>query len=386
MAEDQDIELSSTDGSNPHPWYGGLEFRTLAESIPALVFVGDSDGANIYTNIQFQRYSGLDADELLGDGWLDTIHPDDRKRAAATWQESWTKGKEYDTKYRFRKFDGEYRWHLVRGAPVRDREDNIIRWIGSCTDVDDLIGNIAMHTQAEEILSALGTASDIIVHAKDAEGRFIFANQAVIDAVSQKRQFFFGRTANDLAIDHDESKEMEQSDRRVRMSKTPETVQESWTIPGTQTRSLRSTKVPLSLPDGTTGTATLSVDVTEMTTLNEKYEQTLVHSKNRVDSLPIITWVADDQGKLVEANQAWFDYVGFDQALGIHFEDLVASEAINEFQSQWQFCLDSGELLDISTTLRDAITGANVSRRALAIPMERLISGISTRYWYGSFS
>lgn len=386
MTIDQNLESQNRANSSSHPWYGGLEFRTLAESIPALVFVGDSDGTNIYTNMQFQRYTGMEAEELIGDGWLNTIHLDDRERAAATWLESWTKGSQYDTKYRFRRFDGEYRWHLVRGAPVRDANDNIIRWIGSCTDVEDLIGTIAMHTQAEQILSALGTASDIIVHAKDAEGRFIFANQAVIDAVSQKRQFFFGQTANDLAIEDSESKDMEQSDLRVRMSKEPETVDESWTLPGTQTRYLRSTKVPLPLPDGTTGTATLSIDVTDSNELSDKYAQTLVHSRNRVDSLPIITWVADDQGKLVEANQAWFDHVGFNQALGIDFKDLVATDSMDDFFNHWQFCLDSGELMDIPVTLKDEITGTQVSRRALAIPMDRSISGASKRYWYGSFS
>lgn len=368
------------------PWYGGLEFRTLAESIPALVFVGDANGANIYTNIQFQRYTGRKKEDILDDGWLATIHPDDQKRAAATWLESWTKGKKYDAKYRFCRFDGEYRWHLVRGAPVKDGSGNIVRWIGSCTDIEDLIAHINVQTQAEEILEALGTASDVIVHAKNAKGEFIYTNAALVDTVKQERQFFDGKTVGDIVGSDLERNTIEEHDKLVQLSGKAQTVVEKLTPTGLNTRHLLSTKVPLPLPDGSTGIATLSVDISNSVELEEKHKELLVHSRNRIDTIPTITWVTDCAGKLVEVNQSWHDHSGLGKVFGMSFDDIIASGSNEQFFDQWQFCIETGEVLDIGVELKDDLAGTQVTRRALAIPMDRIDAGVNKRFWYGTFS
>lgn len=118
-----------------------LEFRALAEMIPALVFMTDSAGANVYVNAQFQRFCGVPASALMGDGWLSALHPDDRTRAAESWHRTWALGERYDVRYRFRRFDGEYRWHIVRGMPLKGADGGVVRWIGSCTDIDDLVAS-----------------------------------------------------------------------------------------------------------------------------------------------------------------------------------------------------------------------------------------------------
>ncbi len=368
------------------PWYGGLEFRTLAESIPALVFVGDANGANIYTNIQFQRYTGRKKEDILNDGWLATIHPDDQKRAAATWLESWTKGKKYDAKYRFCRFDGEYRWHLVRGAPVKDGSGNIVRWIGSCTDIEDLIARINVQTQAEEILKALGTASDVIVHAKNAKGEFIYTNAALVEIVKQERQFFDGKTVGDIVGSDLERNTIEEHDKLVQLSGKAQTVVEKLTPTGLNTRHLLSTKVPLPLPDGSTGIATLSVDISNSVELEKKHKDLLVHSRNRIDTIPTITWVTDGAGKLVEVNQSWHDHSGLGKVFGMSFDDIIASGSNEQFFDQWQFCIETGEVLDIGVELKDDLAGTQVTRRALAIPMDRIDAGVNKRFWYGTFS
>lgn len=369
-----------------HPWYGGLEFRTLAESIPALVFVGDANGANIYTNVQFQRYAGVEAEEMLDDGWLKTIHPDDRDRASATWLESWAKGAKYDTKYRFRRFDGAYRWHLVRGAPVRDGNDNIVRWIGSCTDVEDLIAHISVQTQSDKILQALGTAPDLVVYAKNADGQFIYVNGAADKTIDQLRQSFLGKTLDDLAVDKTEAKAILEVEALVRASGVAHTQFEKWTSQVSGTRHFRSIKVPLPLPDGSVGIAALSVDTTNFMKLQEKYEETVVHSRNRIDTIPTITWVSDEHGNLTEVNQAWHDHAGFNAGSGVDFKDIIIPDAQEKFFDHWQFCVETGEILDIEIEVKDEISRTTEIRRVLAIPMDRMDSGVSKRFWYGTFS
>jgi PAS domain S-box-containing protein len=127
-------------------------FRTLAEAMPTLVFMADADGANTYTNPQFQEYAGVTAEALLGDGWLDVVHPDDRAHVAETWAASRRGGEAYNAEYRFRRRDGAYRWHMARGRPVRDPEGRITTWVGAGIDVHDAFEARAALERANETL------------------------------------------------------------------------------------------------------------------------------------------------------------------------------------------------------------------------------------------
>jgi PAS domain S-box-containing protein len=114
-------------------------FRVMSDTMPAFIFVSDRQGANIYTNAVFQHFTGLDGAALLGDGWLQALHPDDRARAATTWTRACQSGEPYEAEYRFRRDAAGYRWFLVRGTPMRDGEGRIVQWVGACIDVQDVI-------------------------------------------------------------------------------------------------------------------------------------------------------------------------------------------------------------------------------------------------------
>ncbi len=66
------------------------------------------------------------------------VHPDDLDRTVKLWRNCLATGKFFEIEHRFKRgYDGEYRWHLGRALPVRDNEDNIIKWFGNQTDIDD---------------------------------------------------------------------------------------------------------------------------------------------------------------------------------------------------------------------------------------------------------
>ena len=72
-----------------------------------------------------------------GEGWNGMFHPDDQDRAWARWRHSLTTGDPYEIEYRLRHHSGEYRWTLGRALPVRDNDGNIVRWVGTCTDIHE---------------------------------------------------------------------------------------------------------------------------------------------------------------------------------------------------------------------------------------------------------
>lgn len=114
-------------------------FRTLADTLPALIFVADDRHDNIWVNESFVGYTGLSAEELQGRGWTRAVHPDDLDRATMTIQASWQGVSPHVAETRFRRADGVYRWHLVRGNPIRDDDGYILQWVGAATDIQEMV-------------------------------------------------------------------------------------------------------------------------------------------------------------------------------------------------------------------------------------------------------
>ncbi|MDA3814358.1 MAG: ATP-binding protein [Candidatus Cloacimonetes bacterium] len=114
------------------------EFRSLAESMPQIVWATRPDGWNIYFNQIWLDYTGMTLEESYGHGWNKPFHPDDQQRAWDAWQDATQNNGIYSIEARLRRFDGEYRWWLVRGVPLIDENDKILKWFGTCTDIEDI--------------------------------------------------------------------------------------------------------------------------------------------------------------------------------------------------------------------------------------------------------
>ncbi|MEG4207759.1 PAS domain S-box protein [Microcoleus sp. Pol7_A1] len=115
-----------------------LLYRVLAEAIPQIVWTARPDGWVDYFNQRWFEYTGLTLEETQGWGWQLTLHPDDAEDSVERWNTSVQTGMTYEVEYRFKRAsDGAYRWHLGRALPVRDAEGKILKWFGTCTDIDD---------------------------------------------------------------------------------------------------------------------------------------------------------------------------------------------------------------------------------------------------------
>ena len=112
-------------------------FRSLAEAMPQIVWVTLADGFVEYFNSNWFHHTGRTELESLGSAWMDALHPDDRESTAERWNKATSSGQPYEVNYRFRGATGDYRWFLGRGLPQRDDAGTIIRWFGTCTDIDD---------------------------------------------------------------------------------------------------------------------------------------------------------------------------------------------------------------------------------------------------------
>lgn len=114
------------------------EWRDLIETLPQIVWITRPDGWHTHFNQQWLDYTGLTLEESLGHGWNPPFHPEDRARATAHWDQATSTGEPYEIEYRLRRHDGVYRWMLGRATPLHDDSGRIVKWFGTCTDIEEL--------------------------------------------------------------------------------------------------------------------------------------------------------------------------------------------------------------------------------------------------------
>jgi PAS domain S-box-containing protein len=154
------------------------EFRSLAESMPQIVWATRADGWNIYFNQQWVDYTGMTLEESYGQGWNKPFHPDDRQRAWDAWQNATQNNATYSLECRLRRFDGIYRWWLVRGVPQLNAAGETVKWYGTCTDIEQIKQADEEHQETRSWLAAALQSMTDAVFISDADGNFIETNHA----------------------------------------------------------------------------------------------------------------------------------------------------------------------------------------------------------------
>mgnify|MGYP006188380721 CR=1 FL=1 len=112
-------------------------YRLLADMIPQHIWTAAPDGYHTYFSRRWQEYTGMAEEQTKGEGWFELVHPEDRERTMARWQQSLRTGEPYTIEYRFRGRDGQYRWFLGQAMPFRNEAGEIICWFGTLTDISE---------------------------------------------------------------------------------------------------------------------------------------------------------------------------------------------------------------------------------------------------------
>jgi len=110
--------------------------RLIIDTIPTMAWSLRSDGVLDFLNQRWRDYTGLSLEEAIKDE-TGTVHPEDLSTALEKWVAAKATGEVYEDEMRLRRADGEYRWFLVRVAPLLDQHGNVVKWFGSSIDIED---------------------------------------------------------------------------------------------------------------------------------------------------------------------------------------------------------------------------------------------------------
>ena len=97
---------------------GAAQYRRIADHAPVMVWAAAPDRRCTYFNRRWVEFTGRPADAHLGDGWLESVHPEDRDRCLAAYARAFSAVQPFEIEYRLRRADGEHRWVLARGVPL----------------------------------------------------------------------------------------------------------------------------------------------------------------------------------------------------------------------------------------------------------------------------
>ena len=115
-----------------------LNLRQMTETIPEMLWSATPQGAIDYCNARVLDYSGFSVEELMGNGWMKLLHPDDGDQAVREWMSCVATGAAYRVEVRiFRAADRMYRWCVMSALPLRDQPGRILKWYGTIVDMHD---------------------------------------------------------------------------------------------------------------------------------------------------------------------------------------------------------------------------------------------------------
>jgi PAS domain S-box-containing protein len=112
------------------------ELLGIIETIPAMLWSASPAGELTHLSQIFLEYRGASFQKFVDRGW-EGLHPDDREKTSKAFFRAIETGESFNVIHRYRRADGEYRWHHVRGEPLRDPHGKIIQWYGLSIDIDE---------------------------------------------------------------------------------------------------------------------------------------------------------------------------------------------------------------------------------------------------------
>jgi PAS domain S-box-containing protein len=181
-------------------------YRSLVLATAQIVWLTDATGEVTSDMPMFRAFTGQNQDEILGRGWIDALHPEDRERTAAVWRNAVQNRTAYDTEYRLRRKDGEYRLVNARGVPVVESDGRIREWVGTCTDItarkqaEQQLRNASVYTR-----SLIEASLDPLVTIRK-DGKIMDVNQATELATGVARERLIGSDFSDYFTDPEKAR------------------------------------------------------------------------------------------------------------------------------------------------------------------------------------
>ncbi|EFH85266.1 PAS domain-containing sensor histidine kinase [Ktedonobacter racemifer] len=338
-------------------------WRVLAETLPQLVMVARPNNQNEYTNQRWRDYIGFTVEQTQSDRWayLQFIHPDDREGARAHRQHAQDTGEMYEHEERLRNSQtGTYRWFLTRAMPVYDEAGQLVKWFGTCTDIDEQKRTEQRLKESEENWQTLAETVPQLVWRVQPDSWVDYVNQRACDYGQTTREQLLGHGWHYLLHPDDKERERVTLDHAFRTG-IPYEVE--FRLREGQTGCYRwflTRGMPVCDETGQVikwfGTCT---DIEEQKRAEQQLKESEENLRVLAETVPQLVWTTRADNRLDYCNQRYCEYThaAFEQLQGHGWRQFLHPEEAEGILALRHQTLETGEPFESECRLRNGQTG-----------------------------
>lgn len=163
------------------------QFQLICDTMPQMLWTTRPDGFHDYFSQRWYDYTGLTPEECRGTNWVLPFHPDDLDLAGRRWSHSLKTGDEYLTEYRCKRRDGVWRWMLGRALPLKDKNGKIVKWFGTCTDIQDIVDARDISQKGRQQLVDVLNHAQMTMWIIDRDGILTFFEGSMADCMNPEQ-------------------------------------------------------------------------------------------------------------------------------------------------------------------------------------------------------
>ncbi|MCM4158573.1 PAS domain S-box protein [Antarcticibacterium flavum] len=335
------------------------ELRQLINTVPAMIWITNKDGYSIFLNKNWYNYTGQKAQEAQGYGWVEAIHPDDKKQAKDAFLEANNSRKPYTATFRLRNTSGEYRWVIDNGMPQYNKNGDYEGMVGTVVDVHEEKVKEQLIREKEHRIRSMVEEADVptaVYTGRDM--RIELANEAMIK-VWGKDASIIGMTLKEALPELEGQPFHELLDDVFSTGKTYWGKEDKvdLVIDGNlKTGFFNFTYKPLKNEDGEIyGILNMAIDVTEMVESRNLLKESEAYFRQMTDLIPEKFCTTNPEGDFIYCNKHWLDYTGlsFKELKKNGWSSLVHPEEKKLFDQNWERSLNTGESFEMEVRYKN---------------------------------
>ena len=173
-------------------------FRTLADNMSQFAWMADASGSTFWFNRRWFDYTGTTLEQMTGEGWKNVVHAAHLNRVLTGTRRAWATGEPWEDTFPIRGSGGQYRWFLSRAVPIRDQRGDILRWLGTNTDVTEVRVAKEALERRETQLRVITDGLPALISYVDREEHYRFVNAGYEKTFGLPREQILGRTVKEV--------------------------------------------------------------------------------------------------------------------------------------------------------------------------------------------
>lgn len=331
-------------------------FRKLADTAPVIVWIADTNMLCTFFNQYILDYTGRSMEQLLGEGWLESLHHDDRELCRATYSAAYQTRKPFIMEFRVRRADGEFRWVYDTGTPRFALNGEFLGYIGSAVDIADRkAAEEALIESEERYRNVVETQTELICRYLP-DTTLTFVNDAYCRYFGKSRAELIGTKFVDLIPSHARSAALSHV-ASLMENPSAETCEHEVILPNGARGWQQWTDRAVETSNGDAREMQgVGRDITEKRQAEAELRASETRFRIMADSAPVLIWMCGPDKLCTYVNRGWMEFTGrsLDMELGSGWTIGIHHEDVGRISEIFDSAFDNRESFKLEYRLRGA--------------------------------